>query len=306
MDDLTTLPELEPDVPPLTDAARSAARARLQRAIVREGRPHALSRRLMIRVAVAGTAAAVVVGGVVATRHDQGSDAPRMTSLSAAQLLHRAADKSRAGGVRLPVPRNDQYVYTRTYLTRTYTKDGRVKTWTDESWISVDGSKPSRRQEYGKVHNDPPLGKHEVVSPPTEYAELAKWPTDPDKLLQWLRMGSADADMHAFMRACQFFVVPRVMPPGLEAAVFEAVARIPGIRLDRRAVDGLGRRGIAVTYPKLTYAFIFDPTTYAFLGLRLTGGTGDYVDGKYTTRDRYREMRSREQIGVVDRIGQRP
>lgn len=40
----------------------------------------------------------------------------------------------------------------------------------------MDGSKPSRRQEYGKIHNGPPLGEHEVMWPPTEYAELAKWP----------------------------------------------------------------------------------------------------------------------------------
>ena len=38
MDDLTAVRELEADVPALTDAARSAARVRLQHAIVQEGR----------------------------------------------------------------------------------------------------------------------------------------------------------------------------------------------------------------------------------------------------------------------------
>ncbi|MGW4753006.1 CU044_5270 family protein [Streptomyces chartreusis] len=299
MDDLTMVRDLAADVPPPTVDARSAARARLRHAIVQEGRPRPLSRRLMLRVAVAGTAGAALAGGAVyATRGERGTDSPRMTELSAAQLLHRAADRSRAEGVRLPVPRNDQYVYTRNFITRTYVEGGRKKTWTDESWISVDGSRPSRREEYGKVHNDPPLGEHEVAWPPTEYAKLAKWPTDPAKLLKVLRMGRPGADLEAFGNACQFFVVPRVMPPGLEAAVFEAVARIPGIRTDHEAVDGLGRPGVAVTYPELTYSFIFDPRTYAYLGLRLTGSNGG--------RDKYREMRSRAEIAVVDRIGQRP
>lgn len=308
MDDLTAVRELHADVPALTDEARSAARARLQRAILQEDRRGVLPRRLMLRVAVAGTAAAAVAGGVVvATRRGGDTGAPRMTTLSAAQLLHRAADRSRADDTRMPIPRNDQYVYTKTYITRTYVKSGRNKTWTDESWISVDGSKPSKREEYGKIHNDPPLGEHEVMWPPTVYAKLATWPTDPDALLKRLRMGrGTKADMQAFVNACQFFVVPRVMPPGLEAATFEAVAKIPGIRIDRQAVDALGRRGVAVSYPEIDFAFIFDPETYAYLGMSLKGGVGKMVDGKFEFSFTYREMRGLETKGVVDRIGQLP
>ncbi|MFJ4784089.1 CU044_5270 family protein [Streptomyces sp. NPDC088794] len=307
MDDLTAVRELHADVPALTDEARSAARVRLQRAIVQESRPGALSRRLMLRVGVAGTAAAAVAGGVVvATRRDGDGDAPRMTTLSAAQLLRKAADRSRADGTRMPIPRNDQYVYTKTYITRTYVKSGRNRTWTDESWTSVDGSKPSRREQYGKIYNDPPLGEHEVMWPPTVYAKLAKWPTDPDTLLKWLRAPSQGQDSLAFMNACQFFVVPRVMPPGLEAATFEAVAKIPGIRIDRQAVDALGRRGVAVSYPKIYFAFIFDPETYAYLGLSMKGSSGDWKDGDFEASNGYREMRGLEEMGVVDRIGQHP
>lgn len=311
MDDLTAVRELSGDVPELTDEARTAARFRLQRAILREGvrqgRQRQLSRRLMIRAAVAGTAAAAVAGGVVvATRHEPGTDAPRLTGLSAAQLLRKAADRSRADGAGTPVPRDDQYVYTRTYITRTYVKDGAKRTWTDESWLSVDGSRPSRREEHGTVHNDPPLGEHEVMWPPTRYAELAKWPTDPGELLERLRMGMDKGYREAFMNACQFFVVPRVMPPGLEAATFEAVARIPGIRIDRQAVDALGRHGIAVSYPEFDFAFVFDARTYAYLGMRQTGSTVTYHGRRATHHGWYHEMSARRELGVVDRIGQRP
>ncbi|MCW8381809.1 CU044_5270 family protein [Streptomyces justiciae] len=308
MDDLTAVRELAADAPPPTDEARSAARARLRRAVVQEGRPGALlSRRLMFRVAVAGTAAAAVAGGVVvATRSERDADGPRMATLSAAELLHRAADRTRADSAGLPIPRNDQYLYTKTYISRTYVEGGRRRTWTDESWTSVDGSKPSRRQEYGKVHHDPPLAEHEVMWPPTEYTALAKWPTDPDALLDRLRMGGRGDDRTAFMNAVQFFVVPRVMPPGLEAASFEAVARIPGIRIDRGVVDALGRQGIAVSYPESDFAFLFDTKSYAYLGLNVDGGTGEMVDGRMKLRDRYHELRARQETGVVDRIGQRP
>ncbi|OPG01574.1 hypothetical protein B1R27_36405 [Streptomyces sp. GKU 895] len=332
MDDLTAVREFEADVAPLTDDARFAARARLRRAIWREGRPGDLPRRLMLRVAVVGTATAAVAGGVlVAGRHDggEGADAPRMGTLSAAELLHKAAARSRADGTGTPVPRDDQYVYSKMFVTRTYVKGGKRRIWTDESWMSVDGSKPSRRQEYGKVHRDPPLGEHQVMWPPTRYAQLAQWPTQPDELLDRLRMGMStddkkadlsvgsgearerpmrqeDIDSVAFANAVQFFVVPRIMPPGLEAATFEAVARIHGIRIDRDALDGLGRKGVAVSYPKFDFAFIFDATDYTYLGLRLKGSTADLVDGKFKHRDWYHELRAREELGVVDRIGQRP
>ncbi|MGY6023372.1 CU044_5270 family protein [Streptomyces spinosirectus] len=306
MDDLTAVRELADDVTGLSDEARAAARVRLRRAIAQEGRPRPLSRRLMLR-AVAGTAAAAVAGGVVlATRHEPGTDTPQLAGLSAAQLLRKAADRSRADGAGTPIPRDDQYVYTRTYITRTYVKDGGTRTWADESWLSVDGSRPSRREEHGTVHDDPPLGEHEVRVPPTRYTELAKWPTDPDKLLTWLRRGTEEGYRGAFMNACQFFVVPRVMPPGLEAATFEAVARIPGIRIDRQAVDALGRRGIAVSYPEFDFAFVFDAHTSAYLGMRLTGSTVTYHGRKAVHHGWYHEVSALRELGVVDRIGQRP
>lgn len=106
------------------------------------------------------------------------------------------------------------------------------------------------------------------------------------------------------MNAIQLFVVPRVMPPGLEAATFEAVAKIPGIRLDDE-VDALGRRGIGVSYPKLSFTFIFDSETYAYLGLRLKGSTVIAVGKGFRSVGWYHEMRSLQELRVVDRIGQR-
>ncbi|MGW7253785.1 CU044_5270 family protein [Streptomyces sp. NPDC054834] len=312
MDDLTAVREWAADTPPLTDEARAAARTRLRRAIAQERRgtrPFGPHRRLVLRAALAGTAAAATAGVVVATRDHEGADAPRIATLGAAQVLRKAADRSRTHGTRLPVPRDDQYFYTKTSIARTYDKGGRRRTWTDESWLSVDGSKPSRRQEHGKVHHDPPLGKHEVQWPPTVYSKLAAMPRDPDKLLHMFRLGarsSPETDFQAFTEACLFLQGPRVMPPGLQAATFEALAEIPRVGVDHDEVDVLGRRAVGVSYPECDFTFLFDRRTYDYLGLRVKGSTAEFAHGRWRQSGWYHETRCVRQVGVVDRIGRRP
>ncbi|GGN85236.1 hypothetical protein GCM10011579_076000 [Streptomyces albiflavescens] len=312
MHDLTSVRELEADTPPLTDEARAAARARLRSAVTRETRGGiavALPRRLVFRITIAATAAAAVAGTTVVAVHGKDSDTPRMTPLSAAQVLRKAADKSRSDSAEMPIPRNDQYLYTKEVTTRTY-QGGKVKKFTDESWLSVDGSKPSRYSYTGRILNEPPMSQHEVRWPPTEYAKLKKWPTDPDELLEVLRHGGADyphRDQMAYMDAVLLMRGPRVMPPGLQAAAFEAVAKLPDIKIDNDEVDALGRHGIGISYPTMSFGLVFDRDTYAYLGLRQRGHTaGKVVKGKEQPGVRFTEVKGLVQSGVVDKMGQRP
>lgn len=314
MDELTRVRawDTAPNGP--SDQSRAAARARLRAAMDEEPRGVAsrgreLSRRLVFRATLAGMTAAAVGVAVVVARGDEDDDpTPRLSTVSATEVLRRAAARSRAQGDDLPVPRNDQYFYTRTYITRTPVKGGRTRTWTDESWMSVDGSKPSLREEYGKIHNDPPLGEHEVRWPPTVYSKLQKMPTDPDKLLgqfRFGRKGSPEADRNAFFEGCMLMMGPRVMPPGLQAAAFEALSKLPRIRLDHDDVDVAGRSAVGVSYPELDWTFLFDRRTYDYLGLRTKGsvpkkvGKDDWVQSGW-----YWETRTLRDIQVVDRIGQ--
>ncbi len=332
-----TVGELAADTPPLTADARSAARRRLQNAMDEEGRRPVvtlLPRRTAFRLAVAATVA-VAAGGSAVVVAASGGDArpgarpaarsPRM-ALSAAQVLHNAASRTLTDGSPLPIPRDDQYLYTKTLTIRTPLHGGRPpRTWTDESWLSVDGSKPSLRQELGTVHHDPALGPHEVPSFPTQYAQLQKLPTDPDKLLKWLGYGqdahvtavrvdggsaskapAFDPDSLVYVNACLLMKGPRVMPPGLQAAAFEALAKLPRVTLDHDGVDALGRHGVAVSYPRMSFSLVFDRTTYAYLGLRQTGSTPKRVDGHWKQTDFFTELTAREQAAVVDRIGQHP
>ncbi|QIJ65737.1 CU044_5270 family protein [Streptomyces sp. JB150] len=312
MDELTRVRAWDADGGGLSDEARAAARTRLLAAVAAEDRAAAparpLSRRLVFRAALGGAAATAVGAGVVMTRDAGSARTPALEPVSAQDVLRRAAARTRALGSDLPVPRDDQYFYTRTHIRRTPLKTGRTRTWTDESWLSVDGSKPSLREEHGRVHRDPPLGEHEVLWPPTVYSGLRKMPTDPDKLLDVLRLGdkaSPESDMHVFFEGCMLLKGPRVVPPGLQAATFEALSRLPRIRLDHDAVDGAGREAVGVSYPGTEFTFLFDRTTYDYLGLRTKGSVPEKADGKWIQTGWYYETRSLEELQVVDRIGQR-
>ncbi|MFJ3302023.1 CU044_5270 family protein [Streptomyces sp. NPDC086549] len=313
MDELTMVRDWDTDENGPSDQARAAARARLAAAMAAESRSAAsrglgLSRRLVFRAALVGMAAAAVGVTVVVAHDDEDDDTPRLEAVSATEVLQKAAARSRDMGSDLPIPRNDQYFYYKTYTTRTPVKGGRTRTWTDESWMSVDGSKPSLREEYGKVHHDPPLGEHHVRWPPTVYSKLKRMPTDPDQLLAQFRhgqMGAPDADLYAFFEGSMLMMGPRVMPPGLQAAAFEALSKLPRIRLDYDDVDVAGRRAVGVSYPKASFTFLFDRKTYDYLGLRTKGSIPKKVHGEWQQTDYYYETRGLQDIQVVDRIGQR-
>ncbi|MFJ4620817.1 CU044_5270 family protein [Streptomyces sp. NPDC088812] len=309
MDDLKAVEQWRDRTPALTDAARAGARDRLHRAMAREAGPvprePALSRRLVLRGSLAGGAAAALAAVTVVVASG-GSGIRNRTEPTAAQVLLAAATATRAEDGKLPVPRDDQLFYTRTRAVRTPVGGGKTQTWTNESWLSVDGSRPSRRVEYGKVHNDPPLGDHEVQSLPTTYTALERLPTDPRKLLAMFRFGgeTGNSDIMAFTHLGLLMRGPRVMPPGLQAAAFEALAALPETTLDHDVLID-GRTGLGVSYPTVSFTLVFAPGTYGYLGLRLEGTHAKKTDGEWQSVDPYYETQSLRRIAVVDRIGQR-
>ena len=305
MDDLSLVRDLAAEQAAPTDRARAVAFARLQTAIGEEtgdgsgalARQRPLSRRLMFRAAIAATGTAAVAGTTLLAVRAGG---PQLTALNAAQVLRRAADRSRADDT-LPIPRDDQYMYAKEITHRTYDRRGRKLRLVDEYWLSVDGSKTSRSIYNGRIQDEPPLTKHQMQSIPLQYSKLKKWPTDPDELLKWFRgskIRGTDPDSGAYMDACLFLRGPRVLPPGLRAAAFEAIAKMPAVRIDHDHVDALGRHGVAVSYPGESFGLIFDPTTYAYLGM--------FERGISEKNGRFSQVRAVVAQGVVDRIGQRP
>lgn len=301
MDELTLLRELQDDVPGPTARADRAARGRLDAEIGRSLASGASARVPGTRPrwkagAIAASALAIAAGAVMLvldTGRDRQSDPPALRLASAKQVLRHAAVRS-AGVGAAPIPRDDQYIYT-----REITQEG-ARVFVDEKWRSVDGRRPSRISERGRSWIAPPLGPNAEMWPPASYAELAALPTAPRALLHLVavrRDDTAPTPLTAenYDRAYESLIFLlygwRVMPPGLQAAAFDALALIPDVRIVDDDVDARGRHGYAIrrTGDALDWTLIVDRKTYDYIGMR---------DGN--------QLITLDDSGVVDRIGERP
>lgn len=89
-----------------------------------------------------------------------------------------------------------------------------------------------------------------------------------------------------------------VLPPKLATAVYQAAAKVPGVRKVDDLTDASGRHGVAVSRTGsdgTTTSWIFDPKTYQFLGERAVG--------KDSSQNAQTAILAR---GVVDQVGQLP
>lgn len=145
-----------------------------------------------------------------------------------------------------------------------------------ESWYSVSGARK------GLIRWQPrsaPLPGHPTgpwsPSPgdaPNPPAYLPGLPTSAEGMLIYLYQHSAGSnppDQQAFITAGDLIRSNYIRPAAL-AAVFEAVASIPGVSVVHGAVTADGRRGIGVqrTFAGDSQQLIFDPVTHAFIGER--------------------------------------
>ncbi|WP_405841839.1 CU044_5270 family protein [Streptomyces sp. NBC_01518] len=309
--ELQLLREWDADTPPLTDPARARALFRLHQAMLTPNAlaPATVGRRPALRMAVAGVAAAAITTTVLVANESS----PRTEPVSAATVLHGAAAEERS--LEKPIaPRDDQFIYTKEIVKETPAKGGRTRTYVDESWNSVDGSKKSYVSELGRKQWVPVFAPGEGTWPPTKWTELAQLPTDPRKLVITLRDMGGKPDYSKPMRAAdwpmtQVFVSgllrAPVLPKGLRAAAYEALATVPGIKVLPHQKDADGRVGIGIQYvgsPGTPWGkggpvLVFDPKTYRYLGMhdRRTAGGTTYEQWTYIAAS-----------AVVDRVMQRP
>ncbi|WP_327402872.1 CU044_5270 family protein [Streptomyces sp. NBC_01288] len=312
-DELQLLREWDADTPPLTDPARARALFRLHQAMLTPTTlapaPAAVRRRPVLRMAVAGVAAAAITTTVLVANESS----PRTQPVSASTVLHGAAAEERR--LEKPIaPRDDQFIYTKEVIKETPTGGGRTRTYVDESWDSVDGSKRSYVSELGQKQWVPVYAPNQTNWPPTRWTLLKQLPTDPAKLLIALRGGPEKADYNRPMKAAdwpitQFFVASllrtAVLPKGLRSAAYEALATVPGVKVLPDQKDGDGRVGIGIQYvgpPGTPWAkggrvLVFDAKTYRYLGMhdRRSMGATTYEQWSYLAAS-----------AVVDRVMQRP
>ncbi|MYQ86980.1 MULTISPECIES: CU044_5270 family protein [unclassified Streptomyces] len=260
-------------------------------------------RRPAVRFVAPAVACALAVGGVVMVDRTDApgpatpaaADGGTTRAPEAARLLDRIA--LAAAGERRQTVRADQFVYIESRVAYAAQSAGggpvtMPPAHTRQVWLSADGSRPGLLREAGSPDTglaaDGPVDTLDgpgatprpgrlnasgpSVSSPT-HAYVASLPTDPDALLKRIRDETRgqgrDPDQRAFT-AIGDLLAETWAPPRVGAALYRAAAKIPGVTVVRAATDATGREGVAVarTAHGQQTQWIFDRTTYAFLGER--------------------------------------
>jgi hypothetical protein len=231
-------------------------------------------------VAVVATVQVVDVGPP-AVRDRAGGGAPA----NATELGALAAKAARE--VPGPSPKPGQWVYIKTLVThdagsRVLQEDGSARLVRFPAlapraveWWSKAGSKPGA--QVSSVTN---REGNALVGPPliqgVNYPDLPSLPTDPDKLLkaiydyqrEYYGLGGAEAWPATFTMIAEM-LGNLLAPPDLQAALFQAMAKIPGVTVVQDTVDAAGRRGMALALvdDQVRFEVILEKGTYRYLGL---------------------------------------
>ncbi|MBB5779083.1 CU044_5270 family protein [Nonomuraea jabiensis] len=252
------------------------------------GRRWALGRRLLV-VGALGAATAVAVATFRPQSPTQEPAAtPSVVQLDSGVVLARAAEvASRRESAPVPLPTQWRY-------TKTLDKQPNSDTIeTSEHWMRYDGMQAAGFGEDGRLHvgsEGNPLDPGDDELSPQQYdAKLRALPTDPRKLLaevtgdrHWIKGAREEGvpktvvpdDVRAYNVIMLYLREYGSMPPRLEAAMFRALALIPGVQIEQGVSDAAGRSGLGVwreqpgdARPYRKYE-ILDPATYRYLGSR--------------------------------------
>jgi hypothetical protein len=256
----------------------------------------------------------------------------------------------------IPDPRPHQWVYTKELRV----EYGSRKPFTHEHWIRVDGRKfvnqqqsdprAARAKNVRKERMDWPSSVSAMWPrcPPGKREPLARIrpavglggffpnpsavPTDPDGLLAAIYRLVEDPACAPVMvgdtvqdRAFMLIdgMLQTVMPAEVRAALYRALARIPGVTVVQGATDAAGRRGVALARAAaiegtgsvgwLRLEVILDRDSYRYLGARhvvtrdhFTPNVGPRSKGIWSRKGQVLVSRAQLALAVVDAPCQRP
>jgi hypothetical protein len=295
------------------DPAGRAAYDRITASAARRTGP---SRRTTFRlVAAGGVAGALALGAVVVTGGGDGHrPAPSAAPMTETQRVLNVAATS---ALKRPftAPRPGQWVYTETVYRRSgvpgkgvVVKPGSpLKKTVDRTWIRADGKRMAMF-DHGRLVTSATGGG----MPPIDYATVAKLPTDPNGMLAWAREQKSPGEPNGgtFRLLESLLLNNGALPPAQTAAAYRAVAKIPGVTVDRTAKDAAGHKAVSVSYLIEGWAkeeILLDPSTYAYQGHRTTIAQDHAMpDGGRFLKGAVESYSVRLAAGVVDRPGQRP
>jgi hypothetical protein len=308
------------------------------------------ARRGRVVAASAGLALVAVLGAAVLVARQLPTERePAASVATAAELATRAATAAAAGSV--PTPRPHQWVYTKELTV----ESGSGKPWTHERWVRADGKKDASADNNdlraARVSDvDRGLMQQRAVAmwprcPPGKREQLARIrpavglgrlfpnpaavPTDPDGLLAAVYRLLEDPDCGPILgdnlqdRSFTLInvLLEGVLPAEVRAALYRALAKIPGVTVAHGATDAAGRGGVAfvraasIEVPGssrwLRLEIILDPDTYGYLGERYIVTRDHFLPDMGPGGTRFRKgqvLLSRAQLAlaVVDAPCQRP
>jgi hypothetical protein len=323
MDDLKILRDGwdEPEAPSRTahTQARAALLARTADPALPSGRSHRRFRLPRMGVGlVAVGALAAIAAAVVVVQTSGGTDKdgrPRSrvpvplvgSAVLAANVLDQA---SAAAETRRYIPaRAHEWIYTKMSLTTGATPAGVVsagpyRTSVDETWERADG-RQSAGVDNGRLFVGP------VRTNPSQVFSFDPLPTDPDTLLRKVG-GRAGLYQPAYERLIDI-LAGTVHPPKEEAAIFQAIKRIPNVTLIKGRVDADGRPAVALGLEEdyLHEEVLLNPKTYAYLGDRMITIRDHWLRSEgepsvLVKKGTLQHLRLRTAVGVVAKPGQHP
>lgn len=241
------------------------------------GRTRALRRRIAVVAVPLATAAAIVAAVLVGSAGSKSTT----TDADAVDLLNRIAEVA-AAKQSVPV-RDDQYVYVRTQGSMQFS-DTDIRVLREASWTAVDGRRAGLRRvtvlegppfrpgdpfsSYSKGTRDMRLSPDPNV---TTFRELRALPTDPEALLEKIYAGTkgeGQVRQSAALEKIGDMLPTATLLPALDAALYRAAAKIPGVSVVTGAKDYTGRSGIGLSFEERESrtVWVFDKKSLDFLG----------------------------------------
>src|SRR5205085_1503878 len=180
-------------------------------------------------------------------------------------------------------------------------RPGHTRTLVTQFWKRIDAQEMAHTTEDGKLVVDKAGGS--VTWGQLPYNELLAL-TTPEKVLAW---DKADKNFGVELDS---LLGQYVVPPAVEAAFFQALARGEGVRLDPDAVNLDGRPALGlgrVEEGYISQELLFDQETYALIGERqvaIADHTNVGDDGTSVTHrgDLFRQVVYTKAI-IVDKPG---
>ncbi|POH64766.1 hypothetical protein C3B61_11405 [Cryobacterium zongtaii] len=182
--------------------------------------------------------------------------------------------------------RGNDYGYIDNRRSAMYIPYDRADTWIEEiQWLpagEIFGDAVKAQAEIDDFWSTPGRGDAKFYEGPAgifagsdrSYPEMASMPTDPTELLEFVYnnlTGQNPRDEQAFVDICDHLSTG-VVPAKLRAAMYEALAQIPGVYVAEGEVTVDGRTGVAIgrktNSDSESHQLIIDPTTGLLIGTR--------------------------------------